>query len=248
MPADRIAARDSPERHRTAADNSILCDRIARIYRATRLEATSRPIHRMDKRRDRATINRKNPNSDRSRSTPNRYAQARTRRGVSCLTIHSSNRRVAPHLHLGLFLLDGKPETCVRFQIRIRIFSSLYVQPASCAFGADARAQIARACDQFVGYRGRREAARAGSCDHDYRGPLGERVADSAAENFADPALHAISDNSIADSARDGDAQARALRLGFEDTCVEHEVWALEPQAIALEADELTASMQPVDC
>jgi hypothetical protein len=157
--------------------------------------------------------------------------------------MHSSNRPAGPYLHL--FLLNGKPETCGRFQIRI---VSGFAWCASCAFGADSRAQIARACDQLVAYRGGREAARAGSCDHDYRGPLGERVADSAAENFADPALHAISDHRISDSARDGDSQARALRLGLEDTCVEHEVWALEPQAISLEADELTASMQPVDC
>jgi len=134
----------------------------------------------------------------------------------------------------------------VRFQIRILSF--LYVLPASRAFGADSRAQIARASDELVGYRRGREAACAGSCDYDERGSVGERVADSAAKNFAHPSLHAISNHRIADSARDRDAEARALRLGFESTCVEHEVRALEAQARPLEADEFRASMQPVDC
>src|ERR1700687_1178723 len=166
------------------------------------------------------------------------------------LHIHSSNRPEGPHLHL--FLTDGKPETCVRFQIRIRILSPLLdLRPASRAlgaFGADSRAQIARACDQLVGYRGGREASGAGPCDHHYRGPFSERVAYSSTENCAHPPLDAISDHCIADSARDGDAQARALGLGFEDTCVEYEVPGLEPQARPLEADEFRASMQPVDC
>jgi hypothetical protein len=94
------------------------------------------------------------------------------------------------------------------------------MRPASRAFGADSRAQIARGCNQFVGYRGSSEAAGAGSCDHDERGPFGERVADSAAENFAHSPLHAISDHRVADSARYGDAEARALRLSLEHTCV----------------------------
>src|SRR5260370_39365849 len=58
MPAHRIASRDSYQRHRAAADESIFRNRIASVHRATRFEAAGRPIHRMDKRRDRGTINR----------------------------------------------------------------------------------------------------------------------------------------------------------------------------------------------
>jgi hypothetical protein len=132
-----------------------------------------------------------------------------------------------------------------RFQIRIFL---LYVRPASRAFGADSRAQITHAGDQLVTYRRCREAACAGSCDHHERSPFSERGADSTAENLAHPALHAISNYRVADSARDGDAETRSLRLVFEHTCVEHEVRTLEPQARSLEADKLRASMQPVDC
>ena len=61
MPAHRIASRDSPQRHRTAANNPVFGDRVARVRRATRLEAARRSVHRMDYRRDRRPINRDAP-------------------------------------------------------------------------------------------------------------------------------------------------------------------------------------------
>ena len=58
MPAHRIASRDSPQRHRAAANNPVFGDRVARVRRATRLEAARRSVERMDYRRDRRAINR----------------------------------------------------------------------------------------------------------------------------------------------------------------------------------------------
>src|SRR5713226_1652268 len=134
MATPRVTSRDSPERHRAAADNPVLRNRIARIYRATRFEPTRRSIERMDNWRNGATIDRDNTNSDRSRSPQNRRAEASVVRKMCPLHIHSSNRPEGPHLHL--FLLDGKPETCGRFQIRI-FFPLLALHAPSCAFGAD---------------------------------------------------------------------------------------------------------------
>ena len=66
MPTHRIASRNSPNRHDTAADNPVLRDRIARIHRATRLESARRPIHRMNHRRDRCAIDRNRADGEQS--------------------------------------------------------------------------------------------------------------------------------------------------------------------------------------
>jgi len=125
MPAKRIASRDSPQRHRPAADDSILSNRIARVRGATRFKATSRPIHRMNHRRNSSTINGDKTKSDQSRSAQNRYAQANAEHGMCALHIHSSSRRVAPHPIF--FSHTRKRETQGGF--RIRIFSPCICAP-----------------------------------------------------------------------------------------------------------------------
>jgi hypothetical protein len=57
MPTHRIAPRDSPKRQHPAANDPIFIDRVARIHRATGLEAAGRPV-RMDRRRYRRPIKR----------------------------------------------------------------------------------------------------------------------------------------------------------------------------------------------
>ena len=67
MATDRVATRDSPQRPRAAANDSIFRDRIARIHRATWLEPASRSVHRMNQRRDCRPINRYCANRENSR-------------------------------------------------------------------------------------------------------------------------------------------------------------------------------------
>ncbi len=58
MPTHRIAPRNPPKRQHAAANDPIFSDRVARIRRATGLEAADRPVHRMHHRRYRRPINR----------------------------------------------------------------------------------------------------------------------------------------------------------------------------------------------
>ncbi len=67
MPTQRIAPRDSPNRHDGAANHPVLRNRVACIRRATRLEAARRSVNRVNNRRDRRPIDRYRPQSRESR-------------------------------------------------------------------------------------------------------------------------------------------------------------------------------------
>ena len=90
MPADRIASRDSPNRHRTAPNYPVFGNRVARVRRATRLEAARRSVERMDYRRDRRTINR--DSTDRHES----WRQRRLRSICCICTPHQLRPAKAP--------------------------------------------------------------------------------------------------------------------------------------------------------
>ncbi len=107
MPTQRIAPRDSPNRHRRAANHPVLRNRIARIRRATRLEAACRPVNRMNNRRDRRPINR------------NRTNRHKSRRGFQSI------RRIRPRHHL---LTAIRP-----LRLRAAIVSSSLIAPDSSA-------------------------------------------------------------------------------------------------------------------
>ena len=81
---------------------------------------------------------------------------------------------------------------------------------------------------------------------NDNRGdPLGNRRAQFGAKAFPDPAFQSVSHDSVAYSTRHGDSQP-PLGLLSQPSRVEHEMFALSADALALEAQKLGAPMQPV--
>ncbi len=91
------------------------------------------------------------------------------------------------------------------------------------------------------------EVGGAGARDHHHRDAGRNPRAQAEAEALAHVALDTVALHRVADPARDGDAQSRALIVVVKFTRVDHEVGALGARAAALKAQEFGASMQPVD-
>ena len=89
------------------------------------------------------------------------------------------------------------------------------------------------------------EHARSGECHDNRCDAFGNCRVQFGAKAFPDPALQAVSHDSVSYSVRHGDSQA-PLGFIFQPSRVEHEVFALNADALALEAQELGAPMQPV--
>ena len=90
------------------------------------------------------------------------------------------------------------------------------------------------------------EIARSGERDNDHRDALRDFLPQGSTKAFSDAAFDSISHDGIADSARYGNSEP-PLRRVSELSRVQHEMLARNAGSFALEAQELGATMQPVD-